>query len=244
MPHVAAFTARLRASLRRWAADGTRCAWLKVPPSRGEFISVLHGEGFGLHHADAEGVMLSRWLSAEADQRPGYASHFVGVGAVVTNRAGEILLVQERFDDTGLAERWKIPGGLVEEGEGVEAAAVREVREETGVETEFVSMIAVREKHGYQFGKDDMYLVARLRPLTETVSKATQELAEVAWKPLGFFTSLTEGQTYPTQLAIAKILRESGNDAAVTDWPREVLDGTTRAVAAEEQAQSFWHWAP
>ena len=64
----------------------------------------------------------------------------------------------------------------------------------------------------------------------------------MVWLPLEFFLSLEKGQTYPTQLAIADILRESGNDASLTDWPLEALSGATRAVAATDQAMSFYHW--
>ena len=88
------------------------------------------------------------------------------------------------------------------------------------------------------------FSVARLRPLSRTVSKEEQEVAEVAWLPLEFFLALEPGQTYPTQLAIADILRASGNDTSLTDWPREALPGATRAVAATDQALSFYHRQP
>jgi len=40
---------------------------------------------------------------------------------------------------------WKLPGGLVENGESIEQAAIREVWEETGVKTKFVSILGFRE---------------------------------------------------------------------------------------------------
>jgi ADP-ribose pyrophosphatase YjhB (NUDIX family) len=43
---------------------------------------------------------------------------------------GGIVLIKRRFDPPG----WAIPGGFVEYGETLEAAAVREAREETGLE--------------------------------------------------------------------------------------------------------------
>lgn len=51
-----------------------------------------------------------------------------GVRIVVENAAGEILLQRRR--DIAI---WGLPGGGCEEGESVEAAFVRELREETGL---------------------------------------------------------------------------------------------------------------
>jgi 8-oxo-dGTP pyrophosphatase MutT (NUDIX family) len=41
----------------------------------------------------------------------------------------------------GSDERWQLPKGLIDSGEATEAAALREVREEAGVETELIQLI-------------------------------------------------------------------------------------------------------
>ena len=64
----------------------------------------------------------------------------VGAGAVVW-RGDRILLIQ-RGKPPRLGE-WSIPGGAQEVGETVEAAAGREVREETGIEIEIPDFLAV-----------------------------------------------------------------------------------------------------
>ena len=51
----------------------------------------------------------------------------LGAGGLVFNAAGEVLLIRDR---RGF---WVFPKGHVEEGETLQAAAVREVREEAGV---------------------------------------------------------------------------------------------------------------
>jgi ADP-ribose pyrophosphatase YjhB (NUDIX family) len=54
------------------------------------------------------------------------------VGAVVRDDAGRLLLIRRGHEPSrGL---WSLPGGRVEPGESLQAAVVREVREETGLE--------------------------------------------------------------------------------------------------------------
>ena len=53
------------------------------------------------------------------------------VGAVVQDAAGRLLLIRRGHDPH--AGLWSLPGGRVEEGETLEQAVRREVREETGL---------------------------------------------------------------------------------------------------------------
>lgn len=64
----------------------------------------------------------------------------MGVGGVVV-RDGHVLLIQRA--KAPLEGRWTIPGGRVEAGEGLAAAVVREVLEETGVEVAARELLAV-----------------------------------------------------------------------------------------------------
>lgn len=58
--------------------------------------------------------------------------------AVVDDGRGRILLARRRDNN-----RWTIPGGAMEPGEFIADTAVREVREETGLDVEVVSLVGV-----------------------------------------------------------------------------------------------------
>ncbi|MFE3194999.1 NUDIX domain-containing protein [Nocardia sp. NPDC059240] len=60
-------------------------------------------------------------------------------------RAGSVLVIR-RAAGVFLAGRWELPGGGVESGERPEAAAVREVGEETGLSVE---VLAERSAHSW-----------------------------------------------------------------------------------------------
>lgn len=67
----------------------------------------------------------------------------VSAGGVVFRRRGP--LVEVALISVGGERRWQLPKGIVEAGESAEAAALREVREETGLSAEIVAPLEVIE---------------------------------------------------------------------------------------------------
>lgn len=67
----------------------------------------------------------------------------VGVGAVVVE-AGRVLLIQRGTEP--LLGHWSIPGGLVEVGESLTDAVIREAKEETGLTVEPVELIELLDR--------------------------------------------------------------------------------------------------
>ncbi|MDQ6421769.1 NUDIX hydrolase [Paenibacillus sp. LHD-117] len=63
--------------------------------------------------------------------------HFVSAAAIVLNDKNEILLIK------GPQRGWEMPGGVVEEGESLTQAAIRETKEESGVDIEIIRFCGV-----------------------------------------------------------------------------------------------------
>lgn len=66
------------------------------------------------------------------------------VGAVVTDAAGRVLLCQQSQGH----RLWGLPGGKIRTGESPVAAAIRDIREETGMETDIVDLVGIYQLTG------------------------------------------------------------------------------------------------
>jgi len=83
--------------------------------------------------------------------------------------------------------RWQLPKGIVDPGESPEITAVREVREEAGIETDFLSLIETIEywyrstKYGkpIRFHKFVHFYLLRYR--SGKVTEHDHEVAEARW---------------------------------------------------------------
>jgi ADP-ribose pyrophosphatase YjhB (NUDIX family) len=60
------------------------------------------------------------------------------VNVIVTNDAGEILMIRRSDNDN-----WAVPGGAIDLGESVTQAAIRETKEETGIDCEITGLVGI-----------------------------------------------------------------------------------------------------
>ncbi|KAM7495294.1 hypothetical protein LguiB_029903 [Lonicera macranthoides] len=175
------FATLLKASISQWRQQGKKGVWIKLPIESANLVEAAVKEGFWYHHAEPTHLMLVNWISETPHTIPANASHRVGISAFLMNDKGEVLVVQEnsgKFKGTGV---WKFPTGVVDEGEDICAAAIREVKEETGIDAEFVELLAFRQSHNSFFGKSDLMFVCMLRPLSFDIQKQNSELAAAQW---------------------------------------------------------------
>ncbi|WP_043931970.1 NUDIX hydrolase [Bacillus sp. EB01] len=63
--------------------------------------------------------------------------HIISAAAIVINEQNEILLIK------GPRRGWEMPGGQVEEGESLKEAAIRETKEESGIDIEVLKFCGV-----------------------------------------------------------------------------------------------------
>ena len=176
------FAERLGTSLNAWRSEGRRLVWIDVPREKAQLIPIATTAGFFFHHSNEEDLMLVCRLVEDAFV-PMHATHYIGVGGVVINDRQELLVVCERHRRTS-QPYYKLPGGALQPGEHLVDAVLREVREETGVEVKFESLVCFRHWHGYRYGKSDIYFVCRLSPLSQDVTMQAEEIEECFWMPV------------------------------------------------------------
>ena len=105
----------------------------------------------------------------------------VGVGAIIL-KDGKILL-EKRLNTPGKG-KWSVPGGLVELGETVDQAIIREVKEETGLNVanprliDIVDHIELDEdsKIKYHF-----IIIDYLASITGGIPKAASDAEDLKW---------------------------------------------------------------
>ena len=113
-------------------------------------------------------------------QREYPSAPLMGVGAVIVHE-GRVLLVR-RGTEPALGQ-WSLPGGLVELGESLTDAVVREVREETGLAVEAVELIELLDRI-YRDGERVRYhyvIADYLCKVTSGEARAASDAAAVRW---------------------------------------------------------------
>jgi 8-oxo-dGTP pyrophosphatase MutT (NUDIX family) len=102
-----------------------------------------------------------------------------GAGLFVRDGGGRVLLV--RRADSG---NWTLPGGMQDLGESITQTAVREMREETGLEVEITGLIGIYTDPGHVMAYDDGQVRQEFAVLfsgkviggTEAISEESTEL--------------------------------------------------------------------
>jgi ADP-ribose pyrophosphatase YjhB (NUDIX family) len=123
---------------------------------------------------------------------PAANSMVPSVNVVVVNGADEILMI--RRADNG---NWALPGGAIDLGESVAQAAIRETREESGIDCEVTGLVGIYSdpRHVILYtsngeARQEFSVVLTARPVSGTPTPS-EESAEVRWVPASDLPSLT-----------------------------------------------------
>ncbi|XP_071723011.1 nudix hydrolase 8-like [Rutidosis leptorrhynchoides] len=182
-----AFASALRTSLSIWKLKGKKGVWLKILSELVNLVPIAIQEGFEYHHAEAGYVMLTYWIPDDEQRTlPSSPCHQIGIGAFVINDQRQVLVVKEKCP-CRCSNVWKLPTGYLNKSEDIFSGAIREVKEETGVDTVFLEMIAFRHAHRLAFEQSDLMFVCMLKPLSTEITIDDKELQAAKWLDLDEF---------------------------------------------------------
>lgn len=104
-----------------------------------------------------------------------YGNYSVGVGGLVLHHDRVLLIQRNQDPGKGL---WTIPGGYVEFDETAESGVVREVEEETGIQTRLLGLVGFRSRVNPR--NNDAYAVFLLEPVGgQLIATPNEEIARV-----------------------------------------------------------------
>lgn len=123
--------------------------------------------------------------------QPAYQDPKVAVAGVVRDERGRIILLRRAQRDQAYG-RWILPGGHVDRGEELTAAALREVAEETGLNAELGPMVGV-----YSYPGNPVVLIVyhltvgggQPKPSREALELKAFDPADIPWDELGYHST-------------------------------------------------------
>lgn len=123
----------------------------------------------------------------------------LAAGGVVSDEEGRLLVIRR-------LGKWDLPKGKVDEGEGTEAAAIREVREECGLEELRIigpmpSTWHTYERKGRRHLKRTDWFLMQGSSREELVPQQEEDIEEARWITRGELAPI-ERDTYPSLLPV------------------------------------------
>ena len=127
-----------------------------------------------------------------------------GVRVLVLDDEQRLLLVRQRHDDKDI---WMAPGGNIEEGENAADAAVREVKEETGLDIEIKGLLWHVEEVSERGQRFVNFFLAKPAGADASCSTAAEGSAGASEGPAGVSPAVKLGHD-PELEADAQVLQE------------------------------------
>ncbi|WP_121627332.1 NUDIX hydrolase [Poseidonibacter antarcticus] len=174
--------------------------WIYIDISRSDFIPIATKKGFFFHSCDEDYILVVKRLFPNAII-PTAANHTLGVGAVVIHN-NKLLVVKERISNLG----FKMPGGHIDNKEMISTALVREVKEETGIDVEFDSIISLGHFYPHQFHKSNLYILCIANAKSYEINiEDTDEILEAKWVDINEYLEDDKVMDYSKAIVVAAI---------------------------------------
>ena len=181
--------------------DRRNVIWIYIDIKRSDFIPIATKKGFFFHSCDEKYVLVVKRLIKGAII-PTAANHTLGVGAVVINEENQLLVIKERVSNLG----FKLPGGHIDNGEMISSAVVREVKEETGIDVEFDSIISLGHFYPHQFHKSNLYILCIANAKSSEINiEDTKEILEARWMDINEYLEDEKVLSYSKAVVISAL---------------------------------------
>ena len=135
-----------------------------------------------------------------------YVTPKVDIRAVVFNEKDEVLLVREKFDG-----RWSMPGGWSDVGYTPKEVAIKETKEETGLDVRAERLLAVIDKrcHAHPTGPFYIYKMFILCEMIGGEFNETFDILDKGFFPVDRLPPLSLDRILPEQISLMYELRNN-----------------------------------
>lgn len=257
------FRSTLGYSLENWKNENVKGVWIRVPTSMSAFVPAAMEEHQFEYHSIATDekankvLILTRWLLDSTSRLPRGPTYQVGVGCIVWHphdvandsplpvAQRRILVVKEKVGPAKAHDLWKIPTGLVDPREDIHQAAIRELKEETGLNGEFVYTTAIKQSH--HANVSDLFFVCEVKliiddddDLKAPWTACPIEIEAIQWMRIAEFAGQPRWQFSPLFMHLNRLMVEDQvvrqNPWTCRTFPARVDVKTKEPIGNETQA--------
>lgn len=137
-------------------------------------------------------------------ENPSCPEPMIGVGGLLFNRHNQVLLIKR--DKAPAQGLWSVPGGKLEAGESLIECCRREIKEETGLDVEAISIVAVVERRIENFHYVIVDFLVELLNEQNDIPVASSDVSEARW------IGLDKIGDYPLVTGLLEIIRRTASN--------------------------------
>jgi 8-oxo-dGTP diphosphatase len=185
--------------------------WVTLPIAKSSAIPIFTRHDFNFYDCSEKSITLFKPLTPQPIT-PTATNHTIGVGAFVRD-GNDILVIRDR-----VYQKFKLPGGYIDNEENISQALEREVLEETGIKVKLESIVSIGHFSPGQFNESNLYIVCNAKALSKTIKVAdSQEIIEAKWIDVDEYLDSEEIHPYNKKIVITA-MQNRGIKLEVNDF--------------------------